>query len=210
VLVVVLLLGLALGGISNPRPVGTLAVDDDLDHDAGWTLRDGEGLSEAKVEIGEGIYRVTGPASQVRVLAQAPYIVDPPCTLLIAGRQIAGPPDAGYGLWWGEASGVAYQVVAINGDGYITVFGADGETTQAIMAWQVFPRIHPQGETNTLQVDIDGRQVLVRANDEIVTTFDWASTGSLEAGFYVETLSEGETTVDFDRLSIWQERVSRP
>jgi hypothetical protein len=210
VLTVALLLGLALGGISNTSHMGSLAVRDDLDHDAGWTLQSGDGLSGAAAEIGRGIYRVMVPASQARVLAQAPYLLDPPCTMLIAGRQTAGPTDAGYGLWWGDALSAAYQVVAVNGDGYITVFRSEGGNTQAIMAWQLFPRIHPQQETNTLQVDIDGRQVLVRANDEIVTTFDWVSDGLLEAGFYVETLSVGGTTVDFDWLSIWQVRASQP
>jgi hypothetical protein len=207
---VVILLILASGGMSNPKPIGVLAVHDELERDVGWTLRVGNGLSEANAEIGGGSYRVVVPASRARVLALAPYPVQPPCTIMIAGRQVDGPTDAGYGLWWGDQAHGDYHAAAVNGDGYLTVFWSVNRRIQAIKEWQMFPRIHPQGEVNTLQVDIDAEQMLIRANDEIVTTLDWTSNGSLETGFYVETLSAGGTTVDFDWLAIWQELVSQP
>lgn len=210
ILSVGLLLILALGGISNPRHIGELAVRDDLDRDAGWVLPSGGSLSEATGKVGDGVYEVFLPGSTSRVLALSPYRAYPPCTIMIAARQIDGPTDAGYGLWWGDPSGGYYYVAAVNGDGYLTVFQSVNGNTKTIMEWQVFPRIRLQGETNTLQVDIDGAQVLVRVNDEVAATFKWVSNRPLEAGLYVETLSIGGTTVNLDWLAIWQEAGSPP
>lgn len=194
-----LLLMLALGGISNPRHIGELVVRDDLNQDAGWVLKSGK----AQGSIGEGVYQVVVSDSKARALVPAPYQVRSPCTIIIAARQIDGPTDAGYGLWWGDASG-DYHVAAVNGDGYLTVFQSVDETTETIMDWQVFPRIHLQGETNTLQIDIEDAQILVRVNDEVAATFDGVPDRSLQIGFYVETLSTGGTIVDFDWLAIWE------
>lgn len=205
VFMVALLLMLALGGISNPRHIGALVVRDDLGHDAGWVLRSADPPAGATGEIDESVYEVVLPGSRTHAFAVAPYPVRPPCTILIAARQIDGPTDAGYGLWWGDQAGADYHIVAVNGDGYLTVFRSIDGVTEAIMEWQVFPRIYPQGESNTIQVDIDGGQVLVRVNDEFAATFEWAPNRSLEAGFYVETLSAGGTIVSFDWLAIWQE-----
>jgi hypothetical protein len=205
VLSIALLLIFALGGISNPRHIGALAVRDDLDRNAGWVLRSGGAPAGAHGEIGDGVYQIVLPGSKVHAHVLAPYAAQPPCTIMIAARQIDGPTDAGYGLWWGNTSGGDYHIAAVNGDGYLTVLRSTGEDTEAILEWQVFPRIHPQGETNTLQVDIEGDQVLVRVNDEVAATFGWVPNRPLEVGFYVETSSTGGTIVDFDWLAIWQD-----
>ncbi len=210
ILSVTLLLILALSGISNPGRIGALTVRDDLDHDAGWVLRSGDSLAGATGKIGDGVYKIALPHSDTHVLVVAPYQPHPPCTILIAARQVDGPTDAGYGLWWGDASGGDYHVVAVNGDGYLTVFQSVNRDTEAIMEWQVFPRIHPQGEINTIQVDIDSGQVLVRVNDEVATTYAWATDRPFGAGFYAETLSAGGTIAGFDWLAIWQEADNPP
>ena len=210
VFTVALLLVLALGGISNPSHIGELVVRDDLDHDTGWTLPFDTTLAGASGNIANGRYEFTLPRGEVHALVASPYQVHPPSTILIAARQIAGPADASYGLWWGEAPYGDYHVVALNGDGYLTVFQSVDGKSQAIMEWQVFPRIHPQGEINTIQVDIDDSRVLVRVNDEVAATFAWAPNRSFETGFYVETLSTGGTTADVDWLAIWQETASLP
>jgi hypothetical protein len=210
VLIMVLLLLLALGGISNPRRIGELVVRDELDRDAGWLLRPGDALSGAHGAIDADVYQVVLSRSNVRSLALAPYSVQPPCTLMIAARQIEGPTDAGYGLWWGDAAEEDYHVAAVNGDGYLTVFQSTAGVTEAIVQWQVFPRIHSQGNTNTIQVDIGGGQVLVRVNDEVAAAFEWAADRPLEAGFYTQTLSAGGAVVAFDWLAIWQESGSLP
>jgi hypothetical protein len=123
---------------------------------------------------------------------------------MISARQMDGPRDAGYGLWWGDVSG-SYNVVAVNGNGYLTVFQSNGGDVLPIMEWQVFPRIHPQGETNTVQVDIIDGQVLARVNDEVAATFEWVPSQPFKIGFYVETFSAGGTIANLDWLSIWQE-----
>ncbi|MBN1429810.1 MAG: hypothetical protein JXB07_15680 [Anaerolineae bacterium] len=197
VIAVLLLLTLALGGISNPRHVGTLVVHDDLDRDMGWTLHQGQ--------IADGVYQVVLSGSKTHAFALSPYQTRPPCSIEIAARQIGGPDDAGYGLWWGDLSRGHYGVAAVNGNGYLTVFQSVDGKTRNIMAWQVFPRIHPQGATNTIQIDMINSYVLVRVNDEVVTTFEWFPEQPVEIGFYVETVSAGETIAGLDWLSIWQE-----
>lgn len=205
VLIVALLLVLALGGISDPRPIGELVVRDDLGSDAGWSLQAIDARAGAQGHIVDSAYLVALPGGHTHAFAQAPYPLHPPATIMIAAKQIDGPSDAGYGLWWGDISGGNYHAAAVNGDGYLTVFQSSSGHKEAIKEWQVFPRIHTQGQTNTLQIDIGGHEVLVRVNDEVAATYEWLIDQPLETGFYVETLSTGGTTVVFDWLAIWQE-----
>jgi hypothetical protein len=210
VLVLALLLILALGGVSNPRHIGALVVRDELDSDVGWVLQSADPLTGTTGKIDGGMYEVTLPRSETHAFVVAPYQAHPLCTLMIAARQIEGPTDAGYGLWWGDAAGEDYHVAAVNGDGYFTVFQSTDGVIEAMVQWQVFPRIHSQGGANTIQVDIDEGQVLVRVNDEVAAAFEWAADRPLEAGFYAQTLSAGGTVVAFDWLAIWHETGSPP
>lgn len=205
ILSILLLLVLALAGISNPKHIGALVVRDELDRNAGWAMRPANVPAGVTAKVDNGVYRITLPHRQTHAVVVAPYQAHAPCTIMLAARQFDGPTDAGYGLWWGDASGGNYHVAAVNGDGYLTVFQLVDGGTEAIMEWQVFPRIHTQGETNTLQVDIDGGQVLIRVNDEVAATFEWATDRPLEIGFYAETLSAGGTIADLDWLAIWED-----
>ncbi len=210
VLAVGLLLVLALGGISDPRSIGELAVRDELDGDAGWRLQATDTQDGAQGQIIDGVYRIVLSGANTHAIAQAPYPLQAPCTIQIAARQIDGPTDAGYGLWWGDSGSGDDHVAAVNGDGYLTIYRSVNGNKEPVLEWQVFPRIRPQGQTNTVQVDIDGSQILVRVNDEVAASYTWASHRPLETGFYVETLSSGGTTVDFDWLAIWQAPDSPP
>ncbi|MBN1311429.1 MAG: hypothetical protein JXB30_08420 [Anaerolineae bacterium] len=201
VIAVLILLVMALGGISNPQRIGELVVHDDLARDIGWVLQSGE----AQGEIDDGVYQVALSGDKARAFVLAPYQVQAPCTIMIAVRQIGGLSDAGYGLWWGDLSAERYNVVAVNGNGYLTVFQSDAGKVVSVMPWQVFPRIHPQGVINTMQVDVIDDHVLVRVNDEVAATLDWVPERSFGTGFYVETFAAGGTIACLDWLSIWQE-----
>ena len=115
-------LSLVLSGVSDPRPIGRLKVDDDQSLDHGWTLLPEGGEDGISGAARNGVYIIRVEEPRTRAYATAPYTAYPPCTLEIQARQTEGPLDAGYGLWWGEAAGSPDYVVGMNSDGYLAVY----------------------------------------------------------------------------------------
>lgn len=74
---VVVSLGLALIGVGNPHPIGTLA----------W-------------EETPGLYTLDAPRECLTLEASRRF--DPPGTLELTAHQESGPHEAAYGLWWRE------------------------------------------------------------------------------------------------------------
>ncbi len=181
-----LLLVLALAGVSDPPPVGSLVVDT------------GPG------EVG----RVGLIGSQARRLMMAPYTFRPPGTLELSARLVGGPPEARYGLWWGSGPRRA-TVIAVSGSGYCAVLAVEDGAVRFIEDWRPCPHVHPAGETNRLRADVGGGQVAVRINDEYVTSFETESgegLAPLQVGFYVEAFGPGGAEAAFERLRVWQLR----
>ena len=197
---VALLAALALGGISDPRPAGPLQVDASPDDAAGWALWP----SSAESDTGGGEYLVTVPPQGGRALVTAPYTLRPPCTLEMTARHVAGPSEAGFGLWWGEVPAGPYWVVAVNGDGYFAVFRVEGDEIQFIEEWQLFPHLSREGATERLWVTVQEGRALVRLNDEVAASFGMPATAPLHTGLYVEASRRGGVTIAFERLRIWQ------
>jgi hypothetical protein len=71
------LLGAALVGLGNPRPVGTLVWED-----------------------APGIHTLDAPEDRQTLALSRRF--SPPGTLELVARQEGGPGEAAYGLWWGE------------------------------------------------------------------------------------------------------------
>lgn len=181
-----LLLALALAGISDPQPVGSLVMD----------------TSPGEAE------RVGLSGAQTRRLVTAPHTFRPPGTLELSARLVGGPPEARYGLWWGSGPHRA-TVVAVSGSGYYAVLAVEGGVVRFIEDWRSFPHVHAAGETNRLRADVDGGQVAVRINDEYVTSFEMEpgeGLAPLQVGFYVEAFGAGGVEAAFERLRVWQRR----
>lgn len=196
-----ILAGLVLGGVGDPRSIGELTVYDELDNMAGWSVWPGE----ATATPGQSAFHLVIPEAEMSAFIVAPYEFRTPGTLELAARQEGGPSESGYGLWWGQGPDSTCVVVAINGNGYFTVFEViGGQAKRPVEEWQRFPHIRPQGETNRLQVDLVGGQAVLRINDELASTFDLTDAAAVRTGFYGETLSVGGAVVAFDRLRIWQ------
>jgi hypothetical protein len=197
----VILAALVLGGVGDPRPIGELAVYDELDNMTGWLVWPGE----ATATTGKSAFHLVIPEAEMSAFVIAPYEFHAPGSLELVAWQEDGPSDAGYGLWWGQGPDSTCVVVAINGNGYFTIFEViDGQTIKPVEEWQRFPHIRPQGEANRLQVDLYDDQAVLRINDELASTFDRTDAGTVRIGFYGETLGTGGSLVAFDRLRIWQ------
>jgi hypothetical protein len=198
------LLALALAGVSDPKPAGPLRLDDPLDADAGWLPLDENG-SWVRVEGGFRL-AVEGPARMA--LIQSPYTIQPPTTVEITARQLGGPPEAAYGLWWGSDP---VTIVAVKGNGYYGVFTIDhasmvdsGDEIAYIVEWVPFPHVRPQGEANRLWVDFREGRAEVRINEDVAATFDSPADGPFRVGFAVETFREGGSSALLDRLRVWE------
>ena len=89
------LLGAALAGVGDPRPLGRLVWED-----------------------APGAYTLDEPDS--RLTPSLPRTFTPPGTLELVAQQAGGPGEAAYGLWWGEVrtlvSGSGYVGVWVGDD----------------------------------------------------------------------------------------------
>ncbi len=180
------LLALALGGISDPRPLGDLTVD---------------------ASLGD-TYLVEVANPRARTFVMTSYTIHPPATVEVTARQVDGPSDAGYGLWWGSGPDNAF-VVVVNGNGYYAVYKVEGSEIDFIVDWQTFPHLRSHGEPNRIRADLTGDQVVVRINDELAAVLTDAtgrtqSTLALQIGFVVEALTAGGAAMQFDHLRVWQ------
>jgi hypothetical protein len=191
------LLALALAGVSDPKPAGPLHLDDPLDADAGWLPLDENG-SWAQVEGG---FRLAVEEPDRLTLIQSPYTIQPPATVEISARQLDGPPEAAYGLWWGSDP---ITVVGVKGDGYYGVFTIDDSKVDYIVEWVPFPHVRPQGEVNRLWVDFREGRAEIRINEDVATAFDWPGEGPFRVGFAVETFHEGGSSALLDRIRVWE------
>jgi hypothetical protein len=191
------LLALALAGVSDPKPAGPLRLDDPLDADAGWLPLDENG-SWMRVEGG---FRLAVEEPDRLTLIQSPYTIHPPATVEITARQLGGPPEAAYGLWWGSDP---ITVVGVKGDGYYGGFTIEGNEIDYLVEWVPFPHVRPQGEVNRLWVDFHEGRVEVRINEDVAATFDSPGDGPFPVGFYVETFREGGSSALLNRIRVWE------
>lgn len=118
-IVILLVLLFVLSGATDPRPIGTLIVQEAPISGAGWQVADSDGG-----ELAAGVARLEGGPG--RLLIRSPYTIISPGTVEIVVSMQAAPPgsDAGYGLWWGSPAD--YTAVRINRNGYLAVLSQQG------------------------------------------------------------------------------------
>jgi hypothetical protein len=197
--ITIVLVILILAGIPDPRPVGTLVVDDNLNSGNGWDAYP----EDQDWQIDQDGLRA-GVESDSRIYVIAPYSVSCPCTLEISAHQVSGASDAHYGVWWGEAVDGNHTAAGLNGNGYFGVFGFDGVERAMLVEWHVFPWVLPQRESNRLRVNLfEGGSGEILINDEDAGQITWTD-GSVRVGVFVETTATGRSTVLFERLRVWQ------
>jgi hypothetical protein len=179
--ITLVVLALILMGVTDPKPIGTLTIDAPLDQVDGSMLT----LVEANTQS----------------LIDTPYQIDPPGTIELTASLQSGPAESGYGVWWGENADHVQGLVAVNGNGYLTIVQAE----QPIMEWQPWPHVRSAGDSNRLRVDIEAGQVVVRINDEFTASFEAESGDPLQIGLYAESFNTGGAVVAFERIRVWEE-----
>jgi hypothetical protein len=186
-------------GAADPQPLGPLSVVDELEDNTGWA----QWPDAIRADFYESTYGVTLMEAGRRAYLIAPYTFPALATVEIAARQVDGPADAGYGLWWGAAPPGHHAIVMVNGDGYYAVLQSDGYSTQMIQSWQTFPWVLHQDQPNRLRVDVLEDRALIRLNDEATVTVAWGGRQPFQVGFVTETFLRGGSQVAFDRITIW-------
>lgn len=118
-----------------------------------------------------------------------------PCSLEISIRQVTGPSDLKFGIWWSQDSSGQRYIMAINSNGYARVWLQNGEQGGNIREWGQFPRIHKIGEINVLKLDVNQQMLTLRVNDEFLTQFDSEATPAILFGVYVEASPASEVDI---------------
>lgn len=195
-----LLVILLLLGAADPKPLGSLTIDDPLDSATRWAVSPGRFSAEAE----GGAYRITLRDQQTEAYITSPYQVKPPATLEVSVRQTDGPSSAGYGIWWGVGAAHQHRAFVVNGNSYVALFEVGDGAVHFVRPWELFPWVLPPGEINRLRIDILEGSVTLRLNEEVVGTFEGAAPSAMRVGFIVQTLNGGYSVVAFERLRIWQ------
>ncbi len=196
---VIALLTLSLGAISDPQPLGKLAVQENFQTAQGWIRIGNESSIQSDLRE-KGVLSISG---QGRSIILAPYEIHPPGTLILIARQASGDTNAGYGLWWG-GQGAPQLTVGINSDGYLAVLPGETADPALLRPWRVFPHVRGAGIPNKIQADIDTESVVIRVNDELAARFEWKAARELSFGLYAETLTPGSAALMFEQLQIWE------
>lgn len=163
------LLAAVLAGVGDPRPVGRLVWEDE-----------------------PGVYELEGAEATLMPVLSREF--SPSGTLELIARQVGGPGEAAYGLWWGDIRAM------VSGSGYMGVWIGD----DPIYPWQPFPHVRGPGGQNCIQIVIVDNHLLVRLNDEFVAEGDVDEMATAEVGVIVETFGRGGAVVDFERVRIWE------
>jgi hypothetical protein len=195
-MIVVLAWGLAQGWADPPR-AGPVVRFDDFKSDLGqWAFSVPEEASLVPTESG---LRATFTAPDQLVLG----VTAGPAgdfTLEVAGAQTAGETGAAYGLIIGWQDAAHYHAVLINGNGYAEAYRVDGAARADWFAWQQWPHILVGGVSNRVRVDVRGRRVIARVNDELLAETTAAARG--QVGLIARGL-EPDQTVIFSWIQIW-------
>jgi hypothetical protein len=172
------MLGLALAGTFDPKPVGELVIDiapEMISH------LDAEGM-------------VSDPAG---VTLHAPGTIE-------ASLHVAeGPPTTYNGI---ELTGPGGRIVVLtNGNGYMIASTDDVADLRSLAERAThWPHIHPPGETNVLRIDLTEQGATVRINDEVALADTPISPGGAWTLNVVGVSIGDGARVQLDRVRVWE------
>jgi hypothetical protein len=168
---------LALGWADPPR-AGPLLWQDDFKHGTQrWTLQAPAGLTLAPAD---GALVAVFPASAGTAAPRVVGLTAAPAfdyTLEVAGAAVSGDSVAAYGLLYDWQDDQHYSAVFMDGNGYAEAFHQSGATRQTLFEWQQWPHILFGSDANRVRVDVRGRSVTLRINDELLATGPRAAAG---------------------------------
>jgi hypothetical protein len=120
-------------------------------------------------------------------------------TLEVAGTHIAGEIGAVYGLVFAWQDETHYSAVLVNGNGYAEAYRQEGAERTDWFAWQQWPNILLGTESNRVRVDVRGRQMIARVNDELLVEATTDAAGRIG----VLARSTGPGRVVFSWAQVW-------
>ena len=203
------LLAATLLGAADPRPLGTLSVEDTFGTPSRWHLSaNGEQIALPALKNGRLELPVSAAGGNVSGAFADP--IDCPCTIEMRAEQLSGARDACYGLWLGDIAGRPVTLAGVNSDGYMGIEPGPLATGSAIMEWQLFPHVRPSGQMNDFRADIDAYQVTIRLNDEVASRFPHSSDGPIPAGLFVQASPHEAAVIAFLDFKVWETRSTSP
>jgi hypothetical protein len=123
-------------------------------------------------------------------------------TFEIAGTQTTGEIGAAYGLIFAWQDDAHYSAVLINGNGYAEAYRQEGAERTDWFTWQQWPNILVGTASNRVRVDVQGKQMTARVNDEALVEAATDAAGRI--GVLARSAAPGR--VVFSWIKVW----SRP
>ncbi len=123
--------------------------------------------------------------------------------LEINATQEKGPVDNDYGVVtrWKDAGN--YSLFLISGDGFYSYARMENNAWAVPVNWTRSKAINVGNATNNIKVVSEGKNLIFYANGAKLGDYFDSQPVSGDLGTWVETFTEGNITIGFDSLKVW-------
>lgn len=119
-------------------------------------------------------------------------------------RQIAGSTTAEYGFIFHYQDIDNYYIAVISGEGEYSLWKKDGGEWSTLVEWTASEAINrDEGGENRLGLLVDGAQITLLVNNEVLTQLEEESSFFGSVGLLAGTLDEPNLEVAFDNFILW-------
>ena len=188
--------------IEEPLAGDLLYSDDFSSSKSGWyTSSTGDFIALYK----NGIYHLTEVSPNVWGRAFSPERLNFSDFILeIEATKEAGPDDNAFGVIARKIDSSNYYAFILSSDGYYQVAKLQNNSWAYVSDWAKSSAIKTGNATNLIKVVCNGDKQSFYANGVKLTDYSDSSFAYGQLGLYTGTQSEGNVTIGFDNLKVWE------
>jgi hypothetical protein len=123
--------------------------------------------------------------------------------LSVNATQEIGPEDNDYGVVTRWKSAGNYSLFLISGDGFYSYARRENNAWVVPVNWTRSSAINTGNATNNIEVVSHGKNLTLYANGAKLGDYVDSKPVSGDVGLWVETFKEGNVTIGFDSLKVW-------
>jgi hypothetical protein len=123
--------------------------------------------------------------------------------LEVNATQEKGPVDNDYGVVTRCMDAGNYSLFLISGDGFYSYAKRENNAWAVPVNWTRSSAIKTGNATNNIEVVSQGKNLTFYANGAKLGDYIDAQPVSGDIGLWVETFTEGNVTIGFDSLKVW-------
>jgi hypothetical protein len=124
--------------------------------------------------------------------------------LEIEATKEAGPDDNAFGVISRKIDSSNYYAFILSNDGYYQVAKLQNNSWAYVSDWAKSSAIKTGNATNLIKVVCNGDKQSFYANGVKLTDYNDSSFAYGHIGLYAGTQSEGNVTIGFDNLKVWE------